>query len=72
MRLASERASEMTAAGGGGGKDVYLVVYNGFMTVVSLLSFASVLFTILNRGLGKLWLGAGAGGCGAWRWRQPR
>jgi len=42
-----------------GGKEAYLVVYNAGMTILSLLSAASVVFTLLNRGLGKVWEGAG-------------
>ena len=29
------------------------------MTIMSLLCLASVFYTCLNRGVGKLWLGAG-------------
>ncbi|QDZ21317.1 protein-tyrosine phosphatase-like protein [Chloropicon primus] len=39
--------------------DAFLVIYNAVMTVASVLSTASVVYTLLNRGLGSLWAGAG-------------
>ena len=38
---------------------MYLVVYNAGMTIASVLCTASVVFTLLNRGLSKVWVGAG-------------